>query len=278
MTAGTVAPVPIDQGLLVAAAAANLAGWHDAHLRALGFRTEWRDGLWLTPDAVPPIFFQVIAVRPDALSAIISERLSAYRRAAVSDPWADLALTAQGFTLDGDHPWMVRPVGVGGAVPVPQTMSVSVSVSVGSDTPSGAAVPPGLIIEQVRDADGLADFEHTAALGFGSKPGPAFTWHAPPLLEDPRLQVWRGRVDDETVAVSMGFAEAGVLGIYGVTTLTGYRSQGFGTALTQRALDSGPSLPAVLQPSTMAEGLYGRLGFRRFTTFRAWEREARQRP
>ena len=37
MTAGTVAPIPIDQGFLVAAAAANLAGWHDAHLRALGF-------------------------------------------------------------------------------------------------------------------------------------------------------------------------------------------------------------------------------------------------
>ena len=218
-------------------------------------RTEWRDGLWLTPDAVPPIFFQAIAVRPGAVSAVISERLSAHHRAAVSDPWADLALTAQGFTFDGDHPWMVRRVAADGTAPV----------------------PPGLVIEQVRDADGLADFEHTAALGFGSQPGPAFTWHAPPLLADPRLDIWRGRVDDATVAVSMSFAEAGVLGIYGVTTLPGYRSQGYGTALTQRALDSGPRLPAVLQPSTMAEGLYGRLGFQRFTTFRAWEREARQR-
>jgi hypothetical protein len=35
---------------------------------------------------------------------------------------------------------------------------------------------------------------------------------------------------------------------------------------------AGPNVPAVLQPSEMAEGMYQRLGFRRFATFRSWDR------
>ena len=40
MTAGTAAQATSDRDFLVAAAAANLAGWHDLHVRALGFSTE----------------------------------------------------------------------------------------------------------------------------------------------------------------------------------------------------------------------------------------------
>ena len=109
MTAGTVAPATSDRDFLVAAAAANLAGWHDVHVRALGFGTEWRDGLWLTPDAVPAIFFHAIAVRPGASPATIDERVAKHRWASVSDPWADLPLPAYGYSLDGDHAWMVMP-------------------------------------------------------------------------------------------------------------------------------------------------------------------------
>ena len=42
--------------------------------------------------------------------------------------------------------------------------------------------------------------------------------------------------------------------------------------MTRRAIEAGPTLPAVLQPSAMAERMYAALGFRRFTTFRAWSR------
>ena len=267
MAAGTAAATG-DEAFLVAASAANLAGWHDAHLRALGFRTEWRDGLWLTPDAVPPIFFHAIAVRPDASAVVLAECLPVHRRASVSDPWADLALSGQGFVLDGDHDWMVRrPSVIDGRPGSPWAATDPGSAALQEATPSGLA------IEQVRDADGLADFERTAATGFGSRLGAAFSWHSPPVLLDPRLQLWRGRLEGETVAVSMGFAEAGVLGIYGVTTLPGARRRGYGTAMTRHALEARPGLLAVLQPSAMAERLYGRLGFQRFTTFRAWDRE-----
>jgi GNAT superfamily N-acetyltransferase len=257
MTAGTAAPATSDRDFLVAAAAANLAGWHDVHVRALGFSTEWRDGLWLTPDAVPAIFFHAIAVRPGASAATIGERVARHRWASVSDPWADLPMPAQGYALDGDHAWMVRQPG---------------AILVHGVPPDAVSMPADLVVEQVEDPDALADFERVAALGFGSQPRPSFSWHAPPLLADPRLQIWRGRVDGATVAVSMGFADAGVLGIYGVAALPEARRRGYGSALTRHTIEAGPALPAVLQPSTMAERLYARLGFQRFTSFRAWER------
>ena len=70
----------------------------------------------------------------------------------------------------------------------------------------------------------------------------------------------------------MGFAEAGVLGVYGVATVPEARRRGIATALTRGRWWHAPALPAVLQPSPMAEGMYPRLGFRRFTTFRSWDR------
>ena len=41
---------------------------------------------------------------------------------------------------------------------------------------------------------------------------------------------------------------------------------------TARTVAAAPDLPAVLQPSEMAEPIYRRLGFERFTTFRTWTR------
>ena len=257
MTAGTAAPAKSDRDFLVAAAAANLAGWHDLHVRALGFATEWRDGLWLTPDPVPAIFFHAIAIRPGASAATIGERVARHRWASVSDPWADMPMPAQGYALDGDHAWMVRQPG---------------DVGIDGQAPMAGPIPSGLVIERVLDPDALADFERAAARGFGSPPKPPFSWHAPPLLADARLQIWRGRVDGATVAVSMGYADAGVLGIYGVAALPEARRLGYGTAMTRHTIEAGPALPAVLQPSSMAERMYGRLGFQRFTSFRAWER------
>jgi predicted GNAT family acetyltransferase len=83
-------------------------------------------------------------------------------------------------------------------------------------------------------------------------------------------------VDGRTVATSMSFAEAGVLGVYGVSTVPEARRNGFGTRLTEAALAFAAGLPAVLQPSSMAEPMYRRLGFERFGTFRTWVRPALQ--
>jgi GNAT superfamily N-acetyltransferase len=237
---------------LHAAAAWNLAGWHEAHLRALGFATQQIGGLWLTTARVPVIFFSAIALRPGASAAIAASCPPRNHWVAVSDPWCDLHLDAHGFTAEGDQGWMVRnPRSAAGAVP---------------------PVPAELQIEHVDDPDALHDFELASAAGFGSEPQPRATWHAPAILDDPRFAILRGRVEGRTVATSMSFRDAGVLGVYGVATLPEARRRGYGAAMTSAALGADLSIPAVLQPSEMAESLYGRLGFERFTTFRSWAR------
>jgi GNAT superfamily N-acetyltransferase len=242
----------VDAAHLTAASAANLAGWHDVNLRSLGYATEWVGGSWQSPDALPVIFFSAIAVRPAADSAAIATGTPWDRWIAVSDPWADLDLRPHGFIGDGEHAWMVRePATAGGR----------------EDD-----VPPELVIDLVADDDALVDFEAAEGLGFGAGAPPPHTWHGIGVLDDPRMRMWRGSVGGRTVSVSMAFAEGGVVGVYSVTTLPDERRRGYGAALTWRALSAFPDLPAVLQPSTMAEPLYRGLGFERFAIFRSWTR------
>jgi len=235
---------------LVASTAANLAGWHDLNVRALGHRTEWRDGWWLTPDDVPVIFFRAIAIRPGADPRVPLRTCHLADWLAVCDPWSDLDLGRNGLRYEADRPWMVRPAG-----PVPQI-----------------SVPDGVVIERVADDAGLVDFERTAAIGFGATPQPPHTWHGRGLLADARFDLWLGRHAGDAIATANGFREAGVLGIYSVSTLPDARRRGSGRAMTARAVAATPDVPAVLQPSEMAEPLYRRLGFERFTTFRTWTR------
>ena len=235
---------------LVAAAAANLAGWHDLHLRSLGHRSAWQDGLWLTPDAVPVIFFSAIAVRPGADARVVASGTWHASWTAACDPWADLDLADLGYQHLTDQPWMARRPG-----PLAE-----------------ASASPGLVIEQVGSVADLVRFEATAALGFEAGAVAPHTWHGPDVHADPRLTMWLGMADGRPVVVAMAFREAGVLGIYGVTTVPRMRRRGFASAMTGHVISTSPDLPSVLQPSTMAEPMYRRLGFSRFGSFRSWTR------
>lgn len=253
MAAPALVAVQLGRGWLVAAAAANLAAWHDLHLRALGHRTEWRDGLWLTPDRVPVIFFSAIAVRPGAAGEVVANVTGGASWTAACDPWSDLDLAGSGYEHLSDQPWMSRAPGQ--AEP---------------DEP-----PSELVVTRVADVADLVLFEATAAQGFDAGVVAPHTWHGPGVIADPRLAIWLGLVDGRPVSVAMGFREAGVLGIYGVATVPTMRRRGYGRALTAHALAAAPDIHAVLQPSSMAEPLYRRLGFRRFGAFRSWARGAR---
>jgi GNAT superfamily N-acetyltransferase len=253
MAAPALPSVHEDRAWLVAAAAANLASWHDLHLRALGHRTEWRAGLWLTPDRVPVIFFSAIAVRPGAAGEVVSTVTDIASWTAACDPWSDLDLAGSGYEHLSDQPWMSRAPG---------------PVDTGDH-------PQDLVIRRVADVSDLVLFEATAAQGFDAGVVAPHTWHGPGVIADPRLAIWLGLVDGRPVSVAMGFREAGVLGIYGVATVPAMRRRGYGRALTAHALAAAPDIHAVLQPSSMAEPLYRDLGFRRFGAFRSWARGGR---
>lgn len=257
MSATALPPGAQRHARLVASTAANLAGWHDLNLRSLGHRTAWQDGWWLTPDDVPVIYFRAIAVRPGADPGLPLRACHAAGSMAVCDPWSSLPLDAAGLLFEADRPWMVRRAA--------------------DPPPEDAARPvPDLAIERVADVAGLLAFERTAAVGFGAAAPPPHAWHAPGLLEDGRFDVWLGRdAAGHAVATANGFREAGVQGIYSVSTLPAARGRGAGRAMTATAVAAGGELDSVLQPSEMAESLYRRLGFERFTTFRTWTRSSR---
>jgi GNAT superfamily N-acetyltransferase len=245
---------------LRSAAAANLAGWHAVSLRALGIPEERTRDAWRALGPAPGLYFRWIGLRRplDAHERAAQERsvVEACRVDApygsACDPWRVLDLAPLGLVPGDDQPWMLRPVAAAQL--------------------EAPILPSELEILRVVDADGLAAFEQTAAAGFEAAPVERFAWHAPGILADDRLAVWLGLVDGLPVSVAMSFAEAGVLGIYGVATIPEARRRGYGAALTWHALASAPRLPAVLQPSAMAEGLYRRLGFERFATFGTWQR------
>ena len=256
-TATSTPPAPGSAAALVAATAANLAAWHELHLAALGHANTYRDGLWITGEPVPHIFFSAVAVRPDASATTCEQGTTHGGWIAVCDPWSDMPLR-DGFVIEASHPWMVR-------APLDRLA-----------LPHRTFNRPPIDIERVTDEEALADFERASAIGFGSEPQPPFTWHAPPILRDPRLALWRGRTGNRTVSASMSFVHAGVIGIYGVSTIPDARRRGYATALTEAALAADPALPSVLQPSRMGETLYAALGYRRFTSFRSWVRSPAQ--
>jgi hypothetical protein len=97
--------VPVTDDL-VAAAAANLAGWHESSLRALGIASRREAGVWVSEKSGPVIFHSAITLtrsEPDA-QIVVLDRLGADRTAfSVCDSWAALELGSRGFRRDSEH-------------------------------------------------------------------------------------------------------------------------------------------------------------------------------
>ena len=82
--------------------------------------------------------------------------------------------------------------------------------------------------------------------------------------EDPRMKLFLGCVEGRPVATSLRFLEAGVVGIYGVSTIPDARHQGIGAAMTYAACEEGRRAgfrDAVLVATAMGAPVYRRLGF-----------------
>lgn len=239
--------------LLAAAVAENLAAWHELQLGALGVASMRAGGWWLAPGPVPPIYLRAVAVVPDADPAVLAGALTPEGWAAVADPFARADLAPHGWQAEAARPWSVRPPG-----PV-----------------AGPALPPGHTTARVTDPEGLAALEAAAAAGFAVDPPAPGTWHAPGGLADTRAAAWTVTAGGGPVATAMAMRAGGVLGIYGVATLPGWRRRGIGGALVAHLLAQAPDLPAVLQPSPMAAALYARLGFQGAGAAASWLRPPR---
>lgn len=123
---------------------------------------------------------------------------------------------------------------------------------------------PKLVIREVRDAEGLERFQHTAFEGFGlpGRLGPLFL--TPALMALPGVTLFLGELDGEPAATSLLLRTPGVAGVYWVATLAAHRGRGLGEALTWAAVRAGAEAGdpvASLQASEMGAPVYTRMGF-----------------
>lgn len=170
---------------------------------------------------------------PEALDRVLATLDSFYGFATgagngmvfIFSPWPTPDLRPHGWTLLGHEPLMLRPVG--GAAP---------------------PVPPELRITAVRDEADLDEFARTIVRGFDSTghaaagPMPVF---GPGVLDDPRHQLWIGRVNDVPVAAASSFTNAEITNVTFAATVPEARRHGYGAALTWHATVADPVLPAL---------------------------------
>lgn len=159
--------------------------------------------------------------------------------------WPTPDLRARGWELGGHPPLMLRPAG--------------------GETPP----PPGeLRIEEVTDADGIADFERVLRTAFGQPDAPAVFDERVVGLDDVRM--WVGYVDDQPVATAAVCTTRGVNGVQAIATLPERRGRGFGEALTWRATLAEPDRTAVLLSSDPGRPVYERMGYVALLRFTYW--------
>lgn len=242
----------------VGEAAANLAAWHNAALRALGIESTTESVLWSASQDCPSVYYNAITLGGEDAHDEQLASVAALARShpgdtfAVCDSFGTLDLGELGFAATQHGTWLVRKPGA----------------------PERRPFPPELSIERVVSDRQLAAWEAANAIGYGAAPPPEpGTWHAPALLADPRAQIFAGYADGHVVSGSMAYLTDRVNGIYAVFTIPDYRGRGFGEWLAWRAILGRPHQPATLQATAKAEPLYRRMGFEPAGPFTIWQRQ-----
>lgn len=133
-----------------------------------------------------------------------------------------------------------------------------------------ARPPDGLVVEELRGPDGMAEYLRVSALGFEEAPDAQSIFYPPALADRGDVRFFVGSIDGEPVASAGAVAATSGLGVYGVATVPSHRRRGVGTAMTEHVLDSGSWELAFLQPTDMAAGMYERLGFRTVGGYRLY--------
>jgi hypothetical protein len=138
---------------------------------------------------------------------------------------------------------------------------------------AAAPIPPGAVMEEVCDEDGLANWLEALSAGYGILPEVAAAFgHWPKHLgfsSRSPMRAFLAKMNGTPVACSLLFLDAGVAGIYCVATKTEARGLGLGTAITTlpllEARRAGYQV-GVLQSSAMGESIYRKIGFQSFGT------------
>jgi len=165
---------------------------------------------------------------------------------ALFSPCPTPSLAAEGFTLAGHPPFMLRPPGA----------------------PPTRPGPSSLTITAVDSVEGLDRFEQTLIDAYPG--GPAGTMFGAGLLDVRDVTLWTAELDGMTVATAAGHHGGRVNGVEIISCRPEVRGRGIGEAVTWTATLARPELPAALIASDAGRPVYERMGFLAVSRFTLW--------
>ena len=102
-------PQEHDLGDRVRLAARNNAEWCDTVCRAHGTAGEFTPHAWLSARRTPALYPDAVTLSPAVLPDQVLAGIDSSRGSSIKDSFADLDLTAAGFTVLFDAHWIYRP-------------------------------------------------------------------------------------------------------------------------------------------------------------------------
>jgi len=243
------------------AMALNVAAWIDSSVVNLGVETFRTEGLWWRKPGGSPIYLSAIVtdakVADDVLHAKLRLVEAAWGSEEISlwDCWAVHDFSGLGFKRQWMERWYLRHT---------------------SPLPPKFALPVGLSIEVVSNAEQLAEFEEASWEGFEITGAPRtvgrFGQHALGTLNDPGMHYLIARFDGQVVASTIAYVTPDVIGIYGISTLPGFRRRGYAAALVRAVVSLRPDLPVSVQPDPSSLRIYTDIGFVPAGQVAAWHK------
>jgi GNAT superfamily N-acetyltransferase len=229
---------------------------------ALGGRVD-RDPAASLADPGSPFLFDnaVVLLRPpspESLADVLDRAKALYpddQSWSLMSVWPLPEPTGEGFaerglTLLGHPPIMFRSAGA--TPPVP---------------------PPELQVLPVTTPTDLSVFREVLADGYPIEDAAASAIADPRLLGG-ALHLFLGYAGNAPVATSGASINHGLVEVDWVATLPDARRRGYGAAMTWRALQVAPDLPAALIASDPGQPVYERMGFLRLLRATLWARMA----
>jgi ribosomal protein S18 acetylase RimI-like enzyme len=137
---------------------------------------------------------------------------------------------------------------------------------------NSADVPAGVSIRELP-ADEAALHARVAALGFEAPEWMFAQFLTPSVLALPGVRCYVAEQGDEAVATGLGVTAGDSVAIFNIATPTEHRRNGYGAAVTARAVSDGLMAGADwawLQSSPAGLGVYQRLGFEVVETWQCW--------
>ncbi|MFG3055125.1 GNAT family N-acetyltransferase [Kitasatospora sp. NPDC048239] len=234
----------------------NAAAFWLAQARAHGWQQLTRPGFTAVRCArTPTDSHRVVVTVPYGEPAALEEELAVLFKEwsttglTVEDPYGGLDLERFGCTHGQAMAVMVREPG-----PL-------------DDRAPGEAArgDRSLTVDEVLDGDGFAEVERAVVEGFpipARRPWSRGVMLPEPLLRQPGLRAWRGRIDGVTAGACLTYDDGHATGVYWVATLPDHRSRGVARAVLEAALAAAhPDRPATLVATALGEPLYLKLGF-----------------